>query len=297
MRVGVTGASGHVGGAIVDGLLVSGHDVVSVGRTAPRHEIPHVEVDLGHAVDVGALAHEVGNLDTLVHAAACLAKQPSHPALVTTNVGGTLAMLDLVRACGGGRMVYISGVPVIGRPVHLPIDEAHPLRPMTTYHATKAAGEHLCSAADDVTTMTLRLTSPVGPGTPPGRILTHFVAQAVAGEPLTLLGDGGRRQDYVDVRDVAELVEATLDATGTSADGIFNVAAGRSTSNRELAERIVAVTGSGSTITYSGEPDPDEEVDWTVSIDRAREMLEYRPSRSLDESIAAVVEDADRSRS
>jgi nucleoside-diphosphate-sugar epimerase len=123
---------------------------------------------------------------------------------------------------------------------------------------------------------------------PPERIVSAFVRRAVAGAPLVLAGSGGRRQDYVDVRDAAAAVGLALERP---ASGVLNVGAGRSTSNRELAELCVEVVGSGSPIVYEG-ADPADDLDWMVSIERAASELGWRPQRRLDETVADLAERA-----
>jgi UDP-glucose 4-epimerase len=113
-----------------------------------------------------------------------------------------------------------------------------------------------------------------------------FVRRALAGEPLVLAGTGGRRQDYVDVRDAAVAIGLALDRPVT---GVVNVAAGNSTSNRELAELCVATLDSGSPIEFSGD-DPADGLDWNVSIDRAVSELGWRPERPLSETLRELAE-------
>jgi UDP-glucose 4-epimerase len=199
-------------------------------------------------------------------------------------------MLALAARWQVSSFVYLSSVPVIGLPRELPITEEHPVQPPTAYHASKLFGEHLCSVARAAGTPTvgLRLTAPVGPGMPDGRILPVFVRRALAGEPLELAGEGTRGQDYVDVRDIAAAVEAAIEAEPS---GVLNIASGTCTTNLELAHSCVEVLGSASDVLLSGRPDPEDGVRWEVSIERAAASIDYRPSHSLKDSITAVAEE------
>jgi nucleoside-diphosphate-sugar epimerase len=78
------------------------------------------------------------------------------------------------------------------------------------------------------------------------------------------------------------------------ASGLFNIAAGRSVSNRELAQRCIDVLDSRSRLELGRAPDPDEHVRWEVSNARAEAILAYRPACSLKDSIDAVAADACR---
>jgi UDP-glucose 4-epimerase len=148
-------------------------------------------------------------------------------------------------------------------------------------------GEQLTGlvARAGVPAVSLRLTAPVGPGMPEGRILSRFVRRALDGEPLEVAGHGTRRQDYVDVRDIAAAVQACIDRQAT---GLLNIASGRSTSNLDLARACTETLGSGSPVRLSGLPDPEDGVRWEVSIEKAAAALAYEPRHSLADSIRAV---------
>lgn len=284
----MTGASGHVGGALAARLVEEGHEVIAVSRRLAL--VPGLSQTL--AVDLAApgarqrLA-EAGRCEAIVHAAAAVVHAPDDLSVSLVNCAGTQLLVTLAEEWHTERLVYISGVPVIGRPRTLPVTEEHPVDPPTAYHASKLYGEQLVELARrrGLSAATLRLTSPVGPGTPDGRILSVFVRRAISGDALEVAGSGRRTQDYVDVRDAADAVAACLDR---DVSGLFNVASGRSVSNLELAERCVAALGSSSPIRVGERPDPEDAIRWEVSIERAAERFGYAPSRSLADSIAAV---------
>jgi len=288
MRVLVTGSSGHVGGAIALHLDQAGHRVVGLGRSGGgaagvTEQVAH---DLGDPAGWAGLGRDVPDVDAVVHAAACLDPAPGAAAVALVNCGGTQAIAAMA-AARAVPLVYISGVPVIGVPRSLPVDEEHPTAPVTAYHASKLFGEHVVGlvAGQGVPAATLRLTSPVGPGTPGGRILSAFAGQAARGETLRVAGRGSRRQDYVDVRDAALAVGLALDAR---ASGVINVAAGRSVSNEALARRCVAVLGSASQVELGHVPDPLDDLAWDVSIQRAARVLGWSPEHTLEDSILAA---------
>ena len=285
MRVLVTGASGHVGSAVAAHLADAGHEAVGLSRREPTEGDAWVTADIGSAEGIEAV-RRAGPFDAVVHAAACLDKRPEATGLVLTDCLGTQRLIELAEGWGAA-FVFISGVTVIGRPRTLPIDEEHPVDPSSAYLASKLFGERLVELARrrGATAATLRLSAPVGPGMPEGRILSVFAGRALAGEPLELAGSGSREQDYVDVRDVAVAVEAALERR---AQGLFNVASGRPLSNVALARLCVELLGSRSEIRPTGTDDPEEGVRWEVSIERAASVLGYRPACSIEDSVAAV---------
>jgi len=292
VKVLVTGSSGLVGGAIAACLSADGHEVIGLSRhpTGEADRLPNaIAADIGAAGVASMLAAELPRCDAIVHAAAALERDPYAPSISLTNCLGTQQVLELAARWGVESLVYLSSVPVIGSPFELPVTERHPVGPRSAYHASKLYGEQLLAVArrDGLATVSLRLSAPVGPGMPAARLLPTFVARALSGEALEVLGDGTRGQDYVDTRDVAAAVKAALARRAT---GLFNVASGRCVTNLELARRCVSALDSSSEVSLSGTPDPEDGVRWEVSIALAESELGYRPRHSLEDSIAAVAE-------
>lgn len=289
VRILVTGSSGFVGAAIAARLMEAGHDVVGLGRrlTKGNRMLTHaVAADLERP-GVADLLAAGEPCEAIVHAAAAITHDPYAPAVSLANCLGTQQMLELAARWRVASFVYLSSLPVVGHPRELPITETHPTEPLTAYHASKLYGEHLLAVAraDGTNAVSLRLTAPVGPGMPDGRILSAFVGRALQGEPLEVAGRGTRAQDYVDVRDIALAVEESVHR---AASGTLNIAAGTPVTNLELAERCVEQLGSDSDIRFSGQPDAEEGRRWEVSIARARSVIDYRPQFTLEDSITAV---------
>ena len=296
MRVLVTGSSGHVGGAIATHLVNKGWEVVGLSRTPGRVKglVQYVQADIGCSLFVGQVSSATLPCPAIVHAAAALDKDLYAPAISLTNCLGTQQVLRLAQMWGVNSFVYISSVPVIGIPQQLPITEEHPTRPLTAYHASKLYGEYLVRVAQrsGLAGTILRLTSPVGPGMPGNRILSVFVKRALSNDPLQLVGEGTRRQNYVDVRDVSQAVERCIRGR---MKGLFNIGGDYTVSNYELAQLCVHVLGSSSPITFTGEPDPEEGIAWEVSIDKAVQCFDYDPQYPIEESIRAVATDYENS--
>jgi nucleoside-diphosphate-sugar epimerase len=295
MRIFLTGATGQVGRAIAALLAAQGHQVAG----ASRHSRPvpglfeQFEVCLGNENALNSITKALQPCEAIVHAAASLSHDNSDSSIALTNCLGTQQVINLAHSWAARQVVYISSVPVIGRPLQHPITEDHPTQPPTAYHASKLFGEHLMRLAEGngCSAASLRITSPSGPGTPENRVLSVFVRKALAGEPLQILGKGSRRQNYVDVRDVAAAVEACLTK---HASGIYNIAAADSISNYELAQTCISELGSSASIDFVGKPDPEEGTVWDVSVSKASRDLGYRPQFTIRDSIQAVAQDQSR---
>ncbi len=287
----MTGASGQVGGAIAHRLGAAGAEVVGLSRRAASVSAvgEYVEIDIGAPDAAERIKRATAACDAVVHAAATVARVSGPSEHVLTNCLGTEQVVALAEEWPVERFVYVSGVPVIGSPRSLPVTEDHPAAPEGVYLATKLFGEQLVEIARraGLAAATLRLTSPVGPGTPADRIAGAFAKAALAGEPLRVLGKGTRRQDYVDVRDAAAAVAACLESGAT---GVFNIARGESISNEELAHLCVRVLESNSSVEVGSGIDPAEGLAWEVSIERARQQLGYEPRHDMADSIRAVAD-------
>jgi nucleoside-diphosphate-sugar epimerase len=295
MRVLVTGASGHVGGAVAAHLVRKGWDVIGLSRRRSAIEglTQQIEADLSAPSFVEQVRAILPACDAIVHAAATLDKEIAATSISLTNGVGMQQILTLAQGWRVQSFVYTSSVPVIGVPQSLPVTEEHPVNPPTAYHASKVYGEYLLALAcrTGIAGAALRLTSPIGPGMPDKRIFSVFVKRAQAGQPLQLAGQGSRRQNYVDVRDVAAAVEQCL---RERAEGLFNIAGEQSISNLDLARACVRTLDSSSPITFSGQPDPEEGITWDISIARAMDCFGYTPRYDIAASIRAVSNDASR---
>jgi UDP-glucose 4-epimerase len=271
-------------------MLDCGWSVIGISRNPLANTRPfsQIQVDIGSADMVERLAGSVQPCSAIVHAAASLHKGLYASDMTTANCLGTQQMLRLASVWGVAEFVFISSISVVGVPQALPITEEHPVAPRTAYHASKLFGEHLVAIANqqrETNGVVLRIPSPIGAGMPDNRILSVFVRRALSGAPITLLGHGSRRQNYVDVRDVARAVESCV---RQKAAGVYHIAGETSISNLELADTCKSTLNSSSPIIFSEEPDPEEGFTWDVSIEKASRELGYQPRCKIEDSIVAV---------
>lgn len=101
-------------------------------------------------------------------------------------------------------------------------------------------------------------------------------------------GEGTRRQNYVDVRDIAE---AALHLLTVPSEGVYHVGGAKSVSNLELAQACVSVLGSESEVSCDGKEDPQEGLAWEVSSGRATEAFGYVAAHAIEDSIEALAEE------
>jgi len=144
------------------------------------------------------------------------------------------------------------------------------------------------AATDQCRSVSLRLTSPAGTGTPANRILGVFVRRALANQPLQLLGRGTRAQNYVDVRDVARAAAGCIE---TEASGVYNIAGADAISNVDLARQCIRQLSSASAVEFLEKADPEEGTVWDVSIAKARSHLRFEPRYTISQSIEAIADE------
>ncbi len=288
MRILVTGTSGHIGGAVVNLLCQEGHEVVGISRTenpALPEAVQQYSLDITNPAFVEKTVQDVGACEAIVHAAASIKDDSHSEEMMQVNYAGSLNLLRAAKKLQARCFLYLSSLSILGTPCKHPITEAHPLTPRTGYALSKLVAEHeiLEGVTDSLRTISLRISSPVGPGLRHRCIFRLFVERALENAPLQIHGTGARRQDYVDVRDIAQGI---LQAVCSDCRGIYNLGSGVPASNLELAQRCIQTLRSSSEIVMTGENDPDDQVCWDLSIAKAARDFGYRPRFTLEQSIA-----------
>ena len=230
MKVLVTGGCGFIGSHVVDRLHAAGHeprifDLVE----SPHHDPGDVETVRGDLCDSDAVRRAVTGCDAVLHLAAVadvdqVTRDPAHADRV--NVRGTQSLLDGVREAEIPRFVYASTIWVYGDATGPEaLDEDTPLAlPKHFYTATKIAGEMYTASYGELFGLEqsiLRFGIPYGPRSRPTAVVAAFTAKALAGQPLTIAGDGTQSRRFVYVEDLADGVVASLAPAG--ANRVFNL--------------------------------------------------------------------------
>lgn len=293
MKILITGSKGFIGKSLVS-ILANGNDVISTGRGSLLSEDSKDYFSWDLAEESVPWEQIPDDLDAIIHVAASLSKDNMDEELIKANCLGSHRIYQLAKTRNIKKVFYISGIPLIGIPKFHPITEEHPLRPRTMYHVTKLAGEMILDQLlfDGIEVVHLRLPSPIGPGMPVKTILPIFIKNALNGEKIKIIGKGGRRQNYLDVRDLAKLLSGCLDKKGIA--GVYNIAAPETVSNLELAELCIKLTGSMSAIDFLDKEDEAESQIWDVDISKAVEKLEFHPQYTIQQSIADIANEMRR---
>jgi UDP-glucose 4-epimerase len=296
----VTGGAGFIGSHLVDRLIADGRavrvlDSLVVGRRANlrQHEgNPKLEIIEGDVADPAAAARACAGVERIFHLAARADIVPSirePEAYYRSNVDGTFALLEAARRQAVSRFVYVASSSCYGIPSVYPTPETAPADPRYPYALTKYLGEQLVlhwAQVYRLPAVSLRLFNVYGPrartsGTY-GAVFGVFLAQLLAGEPLTIVGDGEQTRDFTFVSDVVEALIAAAERAEPGA--IYNVGSGRPSSVNEL----VRLLGSPPTVHIPKRPG---EPDCTFAdLSRIRHELGWEPKVSFAAGVRVMRE-------
>jgi UDP-glucose 4-epimerase len=256
-RVLVTGGAGFIGSHIADAFVERGDHVIVVDNLSTgdkrnvNAKVEFVEADL-RDFDLKPLRPDV-----VVHQAAQVdvrksVDDPAHDAEV--NVIASLRVLQQCVEAGVKRFVFAStGGAIYGEPVFAPQTEDHPLRPLSPYGCAKLAVEHYMNYYREVLglkTVALRYANVYGPrqnAHGEAGVVAIFARRMLAGQPVTINGDGEQTRDFVNVRDV---VAANLMVADTDEPGPFNVGTGIETSINTLYSMMAAAIPNAPRATH-----------------------------------------------
>lgn len=286
-KVLVTGSNGFVGSWIVKELSKD-HIVFGCGTSPlPTHVCEnYFKWDISCDEEPKELCNK--NLNTIIHTAASKDYNNLSKDLVQTNCFGTYQILKTAVEHKCKCIIYMSGLPIIGTPKTVPINEQEIFEPQSLYHATKAAGEFIIEQASHygIRVISLRIPSPIGPGMDLNTIVPVFIKRAIDNEDLIIQGKGTRKQNYLDVRDLAKAIGLLIN--NEKAKGVYNIGASNIISNIELANRCVRILESNSQIAFSGRPDLNDNVDWTTDDSKLRALIGNYQFYDLEKSIRDI---------
>jgi len=296
-RILVTGGAGFVGSRLAarlcqDNDVVVLDSLVGGDREAVPSEAEFIEGDIR---DESAVADAMAGVDCVFHEAALVSVDRSVEVPTEShdnNVEGTLTILEAARS-RDTRVVLASSAAIYGHPTEVPITEDHPMEPTSPYGLDKLACDHYARLYHDrygMDTVALRYFNAYGPGQTGGDyagVISIFIEQALAGDDITVEGDGEQTRDFVYIDDI---VDANLAAAGTAAVGAgYNIGTAESVTIRELAELIQDITDTDSDIVHveAREGDIDHS---RAAVSKAEEHLDFEAAVPLREGLERTVE-------
>ena len=299
MRILVSGGAGFIASHVSDRFLELGHQVAIVDNlaTGKRENLPSAatfyEVDVRDAA-LDAVFAEVKPEVVCHHAAQMDVRRsvadPVYDAQV--NVLGSLNMLECCRRHGTRKVIYAgTGGAMFGEADYLPVDETHPVMPISPYGVSKHTVEHYLhtysvNAGLDYTV--LRYPNVYGPRQDPhgeAGVVAIFSLQLLAGTRPTIFGDGTKTRDYCFVADIVAANQLALEAGG---GGLYNLGRGIEVSDREVFEAVRAAVG------VDVEPEfapvrPGEVEHIALDASLARRELGWESTIDLTDGVARAV--------
>ena len=291
----MTGGAGFIGSHVADALLAAGHRVLIVDdlSTGRKENLPAAaefhELDIRSAA-AAALVREA-RVEVLFHHAAQIdvRKSVADPVRdAETNVVGTLNLLEAGRSGALKQVVFAStGGAMYGEQETFPAAEEHPTRPLSPYGVAKLAVErylYFYHSEYRLDAACLRYANVYGPRQNPhgeAGVVAIFLDRLLAGQPVTINGDGRQTRDYVFVGDV---VAANLAALGRPGFSTYNVGTGRETDVVELYRQLAAAVGSDRPAAH-GPAKPGEQRRSCISSERIARELGVAPVTSIEQGL------------
>jgi len=303
LRVMVTGGAGFLGSHLCDRLLAAGHDVLCVDNfyTSTRrniiHLLEHPNFELMRHDVTFPLYVEVDRIYNLACPASPIHYQRDPVQTTKTSVHGAINMLGLAKRTRA-RILQASTSEVYGDPELHPQPESYwgnvnPIGVRSCYDEGKRCAETLFfdyRRQHNLPIKVARIFNTYGPRMLPndGRVVSNFIVQALQGKDITIYGDGSQTRSfcYVDdlVKGLVRLMESEEEITGP-----INLGNPGEFSIKELAEKVVTMTGSSSKIVYEPLPQ-DDPTQRQPDITQAREKLGWEPEVPLREGLKPTVE-------
>ena len=300
MKTLVTGGAGFIGSHLVDLLLTEGHEVVlldnfSTGRPDNlfhvEDQIRLIQCDLAFR---GEWENEFKDVDWVFHLAALADIVPSiqqPESYFQSNVEGTFNVLQASKVHGVKRFVYSASSSCYGIPDQYPTPETAEIRPHYPYALTKRLGEELVMHWDqlyELPALSLRFFNVYGPrsrtsGTY-GAVFGVFLAQKLAGQPYTVVGDGNQTRDFTFVTDVAKALLAAVKSEQTGK--LYNVGSGVTVSVNQLVDYL-----GGEKVHIPKRPgEPDITF---ADITRIQQDLHWKPQIPIEKGVEEILKHID----
>jgi len=311
MRVFITGGAGFIGSHLADALVARGDAVTILDNmsTGSASNIAHLEgkaeIIKGDIRDVATVEKAMANADLVLHMAAALGVNTileSPIESVSTNFTGSEVVLQAATKLGK-RIVIASTSEIYGKNPKQPLNELDdrvvgtPQKIRWTYSDAKALEEAIAHAlflTKGLKVTTVRLFNTVGPRQTGryGMVVPRFVQSALAGQPITIYGDGTQSRVFCHVADAVKAI-LILASDDKAIGEVYNVGGVGETTIKQLAEKIIERTKSTSAITYTayddaypaGYEDMQRRVPDTTKIKNA---IGWSPEHTLDSIIDDV---------
>lgn len=296
MNILVIGGNGFIGSHLIDLLILKGHivRVFDISHERFRKPIENVDYRISTLDNIPDLYEALLGIDIIFHLASSSVPSTSNIDTVSDinkNLIPTLNILNLSVKLGIKKFVYFSsGGAVYGNPLYMPINEEHPLNPISSYGIVKATTEmylFLFQRLYDLKSLIIRPSNPYGPRQ------GHFIAQGVIStflrkvkmdEKIIVYGDGNSTKDYIYIKD---LIRLTYNLSFSNKMGVFNLGSGEGTTLNQIINQIKKTTGKNFEINNVDKQIYDVD-HFVLDISKVNSLLEQYPLTSLEDGVTAT---------
>lgn len=303
MQILVTGGSGFIGSHLCEKLLTKGHDVICVDNfyTGQKSNITHLLKNTKFEVirhDITFPIYlEVDQIYNLACPASPIHYQYDPVQTTKTNVHGAINILGMAKRLNA-RVFQASTSEVYGDPVQHPQKESYwgnvnPIGPRSCYDEGKRCAETLFfdyHRQHNVDIKVGRIFNTYGPNMRPddGRVISNFIVQALNGDNITIYGDGKQTRSFCYINDLIEgMIKFMESKSGFT--GPLNLGNPKEYSILEIAESIIEITGSNSSVIFQKLPQDDPRKR-KPNIDLTEKNLDWHPKVSLENGLIKTIE-------
>jgi len=309
-KILLTGAAGFIGSHVAEYLLHQGHQVFGIdnfddfySRSIKKQNIsacllnPSFTFIEGNVGDVASLFPDT-NFDIVIHLAAKAGVRPSiaqPEQYIDANLSQTMSLLQWMKAQGMQKLVFASSSSVYGNNLKVPFSESDPVdHPISPYAFTKKAGELLTHTFHHLANMdviNLRFFTVYGERQRPDLAIHKFAKAMLAGQAITLFGNGSTSRDYTYVGDIVQGIISSLDyvMSHQKVYETINLGSKNPIQLIDLVHTLEEIIGLPANIQWMDMQEGD--VDRTFAdIQKAERLLQYAPNTSLKEGLTRFVD-------
>lgn len=299
--IGVYGAGGFLGKALVRVLCERGHNVKAVSRSFDQQFVSEFEGRVQfESVDVSDIASLKRSLEpvtvayNLVSSVSPALGNTQLVADIDSNLKTNISFAEICAESPSTRLVFISsGGTVYGRPQQIPIPEDHPCNPISSYGLIKYCSEKYIQMLGETKSLdyvVVRLANPYGPGQVfknAQGLIPALLQKYRDGEAVTIIGDGSAQRDFIYIDDAVDALEKIIGNDQISRN-VINLGSGEGKSIMDVVTALEQALGE--TLEKQFVPDRATDVNANVlNISRAKELLLWAPRTDFNEGVARVV--------